>query len=145
MANKTISLTFKGYWRAANKSAIPGEAGIYCVYACNHNPRAGTVSLRRLLYIGEANNARERVSGHERRADWEAHLRVGEELCFSFSPIAASYRQRAEAALVYYNQPPTNTEYKGNFPFDTTTVNTKGKNAKLRSSITVSGWVRKSA
>ena len=145
MASITIDLSFDGYWRAVNKASIPSSGGVYCVYACTYDSSAQTVSIRRLLYIGEAANVRDRIDGHERWHDWEAYLRAGEVLCFNCAQISARNRQRAEAALIYHHQPPANNEYKSNFPFDRTTVNVKGRAAKLSRSFTVSGWARKSA
>jgi len=54
MATKSYSLEFDGYWREPNASGLPPKSGIYCVYACVHNADRKTVSLKRLLYIGEA-------------------------------------------------------------------------------------------
>ena len=88
MAAKSYTLNFDGYWRAPNVSGLPASSGIYCVYACTHNVQKKTVSIRKLLYIGEAANMKERVPGHERWQDWEHELLRGEELCFSAALIA---------------------------------------------------------
>lgn len=138
MAAKSYSLDFDGYWRAPNINGLPAKSGIYCVYACVHNVNEKTVTLRRLLYIGEAENIQSRVAGHERWKDWERELKAGEELCFNAALISpAADRQRAEAAMIHHHKPPCNVEYVHTFPFDTTTVATSGKNAKLDSYFTV--------
>ena len=138
MAAKNYSLDFDGYWRAPNKSGLPANSGIYCVYACVHNVTGDTVTLRRLLYIGEAANVRDRVARHERWDDWIRELKAGEELCFNaalISPVAD--RERAEAAMIHHHKPPCNVEYVDAFPFGTTTVSTSGQNAKLDEHFTV--------
>ena len=138
MAVKSYSLTFDGYWRAPKPGGPPAESGIYCVYACTHDTRMNTVSLRKLLYIGEAANVRERVRGHERWQDWEQELQYGEVLCFSAALIAPeSDRQRAEAAMIHHHKPPCNVEYVRSFPYEQTTVSTSGRNAELDSNFTV--------
>lgn len=138
MAAKSYSLTFDGYWRAPNASGLPAKSGVYCVYACTYDTRMKTVSLRKLLYIGEAANVRERVSGHERWQDWERALQYGEILCFSAALIAPkSDRQRAEAAMIYHHKPPCNVEYVHSFPYEQTTISTSGQNALLGSYFTV--------
>lgn len=138
MAAKNYSLDFDGYWRAPNISGLPAKSGVYCVYACVHNVSEKTVTLRRVLYIGEAENIQTRVAGHERWKDWERELKAGEELCFNAALISpAADRQRAEAAMIHQHKPPCNVEYVHAFPFDTTTVATSGKNAKLDSYFTV--------
>lgn len=138
MAAKSYALNFDGYWRTPNISGLPPSSGIYCVYACTHNVQEKTVSIRKLLYIGEAANVKDRVPGHERWQDWEQELRQGEELCFSAALIAPeSDRRRAEAAMIHHHKPPCNVEYVDSFPYDQTTISTSGKNAELDSQFTV--------
>ena len=67
---KTISLTFDGYWLEANKNELPSKPGIYCVYACTYNKDVNTVSIRKLIYVGESENVHDRIDGHERLEDW---------------------------------------------------------------------------
>ena len=138
MAAKSYSLDYDGYWRVPNISGLPANSGIYCVYACVHNVSEKTVTLRRLLYIGEAGNVRDRVAKHERWDDWVRELKAGEELCFNAALVSpATDRERAEAAMIHHHKPPCNVEYVNAFPFDTTTVTTRGKNAKLDGYFTV--------
>jgi len=137
MAAKSYALEFAGYWREQNISGIPGKSGVYCVYACKYDPRAKQVWLHRLIYIGEADNVRQRVAGHEKRDDWRDHLNRGEELCFSFASVQSSDRQRVEAAMIFHHKPPVNEEYKHSFPFDSTTISTSGCNALLDEHFTV--------
>ena len=138
MASRTYALTFNGYWRAPNIGGLPTASGIYSVYACTYNTQEGTVSIRKLCYIGEAGNVPDRVAAHERWSDWERQLARGEELCFNAALLApASDRQRAEAAMIYHHKPPCNVEYVQQFPFDETTISTSGRNALLDNSFTV--------
>lgn len=51
---KKINLDFDGYWREINKNSIPSKSGVYCVYSCVYNSSNKTVSLKKLLYIGES-------------------------------------------------------------------------------------------
>ena len=138
MAVQSYNLAFDGYWRYANRSGLPAESGIYCVYAGTYNEATGTVSLNRLLYIGESDSVRERVANHGSEPKWREKLRSGEQLYFSAAPISPmGARQRAEAAMIYHHKPPCNLEYVTNFPFDTTTISTSGKNAALDDRFTV--------
>jgi hypothetical protein len=61
MASTSYTLNFDGYWRAPNVCGLPANSGIYCVHACTLNRQENTVSLRKLIYIGEAANGRDRV------------------------------------------------------------------------------------
>jgi hypothetical protein len=138
MSTKAYALAFDGYWRAPNVSGLPTKSGIYGVYACVHNTQEKTVSIKRLLYLGEAANMQERVSGHERWPDWRQRLNTDEELCFNAALISGeSDRQRAEAAMIFKHKPPCNTTYVDAFPFDATTVTTSGNNALMQASFTV--------
>ncbi|MGA2253154.1 MAG: GIY-YIG nuclease family protein [Thermoguttaceae bacterium] len=137
MAAQTYAVDFDGYWREANKSNVPAQSGFYCVYACTHDTQAKTVALRMLIYIGESDNVRSRISTHEKQRDWESHLKAGEQLCYSFGAVEAAHRVRCEAAMIFEHKPPENTEYVNEFPFDETTMNLSGKTALLHTSFTV--------
>lgn len=96
------------------------------------------MTLNRLIYIGEAENIRDRVQDHEKWSRWRRELRVCEELCFNAALISpAADRKRAEAAMIFEHKPPCNEEYVNNFPFDTTTITTRGTNALMKSQFTV--------
>jgi len=135
MSAKTIHLTYEGYWREPNISGIPAGAGVYSVYACTHN-QDNTVTLQKLIYIGESENVRTRISNHEKWPEWRRHLRMGQQLCFNYAPVPVD-RLRAEAALINHHKPPVNTEYVGAFPFPQTTVYTNDRSALLSPVFTV--------
>lgn len=137
VAAKSYTLDFSGYWREPNIGGIPAQSGVYCAYACTYNPSEKNVSLRLLIYIGEAANAKDRVAGHGKWNDWRRHLQQGEQICFSFAPVASADRERVEAAMIFRHKPPENAEYRDSFPFDQTTVTTTGRNALLDSSFTL--------
>jgi len=131
MAEKTITIEFDGYWRDKNKDSLPAKSGIYCVYECTHNVQEKTVSIHKLIYIGEAENVNSRVANHEKYGDWIKHVGKGNELCFSFGGVGSTDRSRAEAAMIFKHKPPENDEYVYSFPFDSTTISLSGKTALL--------------
>lgn len=137
MAAQTYSMDFDGYWRDENKGSLPAKSGVYCVYSCVHNRSEKTVSINKLIYIGEAANVNARVASHEKYNDWKRHLKSGEELCFNFGGVGASNRDRCEAALIFKHKPPENTEYVNSFPFDQTTMKLTGKVSLLAENFTV--------
>ena len=134
---KTINLEFDGYWREPNKSSVPDKSGVYVVYECSYDAEKKTVSLKKIIYMGESGNARDRIDGHEKWPEWRKQVRAGNVICFSFAPIGNPDRERAEAALIFKHKPPTNTEYVNSFPFDETTVTSTGMTALLHTSFTV--------
>jgi excinuclease UvrABC nuclease subunit len=135
---KLYALGFDGYWLEAGLGNLPANSGIYGVYRCAYDKVQNTVSLRELIYVGEAANVRDRVSGHEKSIAWRAKLRSGEVLCFNAALIAGEGdRQRAEAATIFKHKPCCNTTFVDAFPFDATTVSTSGRNALMQSSFTI--------
>lgn len=134
---KNINLSFDGYWREVNKGGLPRQSGVYCVYACTYNAIAQTVSISKLLYIGESTNVHDRIANHERLNDWKKKLDTNETLCYSFAPISDNDRVRAEAALIFKHKPPMNDEYVNRFPFDDTHMSLSGKTALLTTNFIV--------
>ncbi len=137
MAAKTISIDFVGYRRDEKKSGLPAISGIYCVYTCTYDKDEKTVSLHKLVYIGEAGNINSRIAKHNKYEDWLRHVKSGDELCFSYGAVPSADRDRAEAAMIFKHKPPENTEYIDSFPFDKTTISLSGKTRLLKSRFTV--------
>ncbi len=138
MGVKSYALSFDGYWREPNVSGIPAKSGVYGIYACTFDANQKTVSLRRLLYIGEAADMCGRVTNHNRWNDWKRKLNQGEVICVNAALISPDAdRQRAEAAMIFKHKPPCNTECVDAFPFDTTLITTSGRNALMETSFTV--------
>lgn len=137
MVEKTFNIEFDGYWREQNIGGVPEESGVYCVYECTYNSSEKTVTIRRLIYIGEADNVRNRITNHEKKNDWMRYVRSGNVLCFSFAPVLTADRSRVEAALIFKHKPPVNEEYKNSFPFDRTTISISGKTAELITQFTL--------
>ena len=134
---KTIFLNFKGYWLETHKTSVPEASGVYCVYAGTYRAETDKVTLRELIYVGESSNIRERLSNHERLKDWKQRLRAGETLCYSVAEVGSDGRECAEAAVIYRHKPPCNTEYVNRFPFESTTIQTSGRNRFLDAAFTV--------
>lgn len=139
MTEQTFYINFEGYWREPNIDGIPAQSGVYCVYECTHNVDEHTITIHRLLYIGEAVDANDRVKSHENWDEWRHLVNKGNMLCFSFTAVEPTYRDRVEAALVFRHRPPLNREYRDSFPFDKTTITTSGRNQKLHKKFTLEG------
>jgi excinuclease UvrABC nuclease subunit len=137
MAEKSFNQSFEGYWREPNKGSLPQKSGVYCVYECTFNQAKKNVSIHELIYIGESEDVNKRVSNHEKLKDWEKHVRKGNQLCYCFTEVDDDDRDRVEAALINKHKPPENTEYKNDFPFDTTSLDISGDAALLEKSFVV--------
>ena len=140
MKHKTYSLNFKGYWSSDNLRYLPDDSGIYCVYRSILNQNRDVHTIVELIDIGESDKVRTRIQNHELSDEWIKHLKIGENLCFSYAEILPkSDRKRAEAALINRHKPPVNKEYVNNFPFCSTTILTGGQSALLDMYFTVEG------
>lgn len=132
MTKRKFELTFEGYWRERDSKGLPSYSGIYAVLSYSHDPDKRKVVLHNLLYIGRADNIKERINIHEKWCVWKNLLKAGEELCFCCTPVPKEDRERIAAALIYANQPLINTEYKNKFMFDTTVLNLYGNYGVLK-------------
>jgi excinuclease UvrABC nuclease subunit len=128
---KSFNKTIEGYYR--NPQSLPTHKGVYFVYRATYDAAANTVDLKELIYIGEAENINQRVTGHNRFEDWKKKLRSGEILCWSQCAEAID-RKTLEAALIFKHKPPLNVEFVNSFPFETTSVALSGATALLQTS-----------
>ncbi|MFC2112101.1 GIY-YIG nuclease family protein [Bacteroidota bacterium] len=142
MAAKEFSLTIDGYWRDEIKSSIPNHSGVYFVYEGTRNEEKKTVTLQKLIYIGEAGDVCKRITEHEKYDDWSKHVRSGNLLYFSTCPVASTDRDRVEAAYIFKHQPPVNTEHKDSFGFDETTIKSSGSTSHLDTSFTLQRMIK---
>lgn len=135
---KTINLNFDGYWIEVGKSGVPAKAGIYVVYVCKYNPPPkDNVDLKKIIYIGEAKDVKDRISNHEKLPIWLKEVPEGSTLCYSFAGATSPDRERAECALINHHKPKCNEECKDKFPYEETTVISTGKKDRITSPITV--------
>lgn len=102
---KEYIINFQGYWRELNKSDIPAQSGIYMVYRCTYNRASDTVGLVDIIYIGQSNNVRNRLSNHEKQTEFEKQLASGEELCYSFAPVDIQDLDTVERSLIFAQKP----------------------------------------
>lgn len=131
------NIMFKGYRTKPDIDWIPSWSGVYCVYECTRNISEKTVTLHRLIYIGEAEDVKDRIANHEKWNEWKQYVETENELCFSVAYVESANRDRVEAALIFKHKPPVNDEYKDSFPFDRTTIFMVGETALLDTYFTV--------
>lgn len=131
---KSFNKTIEGYYR--DPQSLPTYKGVYFVYRATYDSSANTVSLKELLYIGEAENIHHRVTTHNRFEDWKRKLRAGEILCWSQCAEAID-RKTLEAALIFKHKPPLNVEYVNSYPCESASVSLSGTTALLHTSFYV--------
>jgi excinuclease UvrABC nuclease subunit len=137
VAIKSFNINIEGYWRDKNKEGVPIQSGVYFVYEANYNKVEDTVTLLRLIYIGEANDVRLCIKTHTKYSEWLYNIKYGNELCFSTGYLEETQRKRVEAAYIFKHKPPLNVEFTKLFPFEQTTIISTGKTALLDINFTI--------
>jgi hypothetical protein len=73
---------------------------------------------------------------HNNWWEWRGKLQRQQALFFNVALIAGENdRRRAEAAMIFANKPPCNTEYRDSFPFDTTEILVTGKSDLMKAKV----------
>ena len=96
-------------------------AGIYCVYAGTYDADNKKWSVRKLLYIGQSDDVRNRIVGETRHGElyikhnykkcWYRQLIDGEDFLFTVAEFGLyDQRMHAEAALIFRFRPVCNSE-----------------------------------
>jgi len=137
MAEATIIIDINGYWREEDLSIILTHPGVFFVYESKFDPDEHTVDLLSLIYIGEAQNIRERIRTHEKLNLWKNLIRPDSELCFATGNVEEYFCERVKTAYVFGNNPVANYGHALQFPFDTTTLISTGKTALLKPTFTI--------
>ncbi len=134
-----FNVDIEGYWREINKSGTPNYSGVYFVYEGNYNAISNTLTLKKLIYIGESDNVKSCIETHDKRNEWLSYVRQGNELYYSAGPVETEYRSRVAEAYIFKHKPPANDELKYSFPFDQAVVISTGSTALLITYFTITG------
>lgn len=113
----TYSLHFEGYWREVNKKYVPRYSGIYLVYTCRYVQENNTVSLSKLIYIGQGENLNMRIAGHNEE-EFKKAILEGETLCYACASVDKGDLDIVENGMIFAEQPPCNTDLKDSFNYD---------------------------
>lgn len=132
---KTIKLDFEGYWTGASEKMLD-TSGVYCVY--RGVDKGKSVQLKKVIYIGEAEDVKKRIKQHISDKDWIGCLEKGECFCYSNAYVETQDRERAEAALIYHYKPQFNDQHKYNYgDYEDTIIETSGKNKLIEGKFSV--------
>lgn len=127
---KVFDINFTGLLDDSERDRFKREQGIYCVYVGKQDEK--TVTPRKLVYIGETGDFRDRHydKEHEHHQDFLNECRDGEEVFYNYA-ITSGYeekdRVRVQDALIFELQPSINTSSTESFNHPKTIVNVKGK------------------
>lgn len=128
---KIYNILFRGYRRDSNKAGLPTYSGIYMVYRCTFNQEKQTVSLKELLYIGQAQNIQDRISHHNMHQEFIDATNDGEQICYSYAEVNEQDLDIVENALIFAQKPRLNDELKDNYNHKPAQFNIEGQCALL--------------
>ena len=124
MAVISVTLDWDGVWEIKEgdiPSNIPNEEGIYMVLCGKRSsePNKWVTSSYKLPYIGEADEVRSRISGHEKWPLWRGNCR-GDHMLLKVAKcnLGTTKRQKVECCLIYKTKPICNDECKDKFPYE---------------------------
>lgn len=123
----TYNLNFRGYWIDSHKNGLPEGSGIYLVYKCVYKENIRKVSLRELVYIGQANNLKTRIDTHDKREKFLQDCVAGETICYSIAEIPQKDLDIVESALIFMQNPKFNERKCDVFNYDTTELHLEGR------------------
>ena len=142
MAIISATLNWDGVWEIKEDnipSNIPDEEGIYMILCGKRSsePDKWDTSSYKLLYIGESDEVRSRIVGHEKWSLWRRNCR-GDHLLFKVAKcnLGTTKRQKVECCLINNTKPTCNDECKDDFPYkdDTIQITNTGMASPLSSS-----------
>ena len=102
---KRYNINFKGYRRDCNKATLPHYSGIYMVYRCTYDSTTRKVTLKEIIYIGQAKDLCERLDKHEKYPLFLKACELGEEICYAYANISMDDLDIVENALVFAQKP----------------------------------------
>lgn len=127
------NITFKGYRRDVNKRGLPSYGGIYMVYCCTFNEKDKTVTLRKLIYIGQAINIRDRICNHDKYNLFTEQLYdENEQLCYAYASVSQNDIDIVENGLIYMQKPDLNERMKDCFDYPDSEFHIDGSCALLK-------------
>ena len=97
---KNYNVMFKGYRLEDNASGLPEYSGIYMAYRCVYSSITDKVTLKELVYIGQAENLKNRISSHKSDEDLHDGCLSGEVICYAYASVSLNDLDVVENALV---------------------------------------------
>lgn len=121
--NATINLNFEGGITENQINLVPKRNGIYVAFVCNKLlTKEGRYTCKRIAYIGKAegtNDLRKRIQEHidNDHEQWtkKCQLTPGETFVYVYAVFEDPRLADVESALIYKNQPISNTQHKDKY------------------------------
>ena len=134
---RTFTLHFDGSILDESNMTLPTYSGIYLVYRGVLSADRKSLNCHEIMYIGQSENIRRRITTHTKRAEFIRRLHDGEVLFYSYAKCDMNDINRIENTLIYRMQPALNDQGKGAFLYPSTTVRSDGQCALLEREIII--------
>lgn len=134
---RTFNLHFEGSILDENRSSLPTYSGIYLVYRGKLLLNGTIVHCNEILYIGQSDDIRRRLSVHNKRTEFLQRIKEGEVLFYSYAKADKNDLDRIENALIYNHKPPLNDYGKDSFLYPSTEIVSDGQCALLERDIII--------
>lgn len=121
------NLIFKGYWRDCNRQKLPEYSGVYLVYKCIYNDTEKTVKLLELIYIGQAENIRDRIKNHDKQAEFQSECKQNQTICYATAEVKKEDLNIVENALIFAQKPRLNKKSNDKFEHKPAEFHLEGK------------------
>ena len=128
---KRYNINFKGYRRDCNKATLPHDSGIYMVYRCIYDSLTDKVTLKEIIYIGQAEDLCDRLNNHDKRPLFLKACERGEEICYAYANVSMDDLDIVENALVFAQKPRLNSDLIDSFNHESASFLVEGKCALL--------------
>jgi len=104
-ALKELEPQWKGPWHEDELREVPASPGVFCVCACLPDDSRQGWRLLRPVYIGVAQDVRQRVMDSEDWDSWRELAGPGHQLCIGYLPAPPGRQAMLQGAMVAYYRP----------------------------------------
>lgn len=97
----TKFLVMHGWFKEAEPSGLPDETGLYLVFG-GIPLENGNAYIKHLIYIGQAQDIKDRIADHEKKPKFEDKLAEGESLYYYCVYLKNKDLDESEGAMIKY-------------------------------------------
>lgn len=101
------------------------------VYICTYDSISSKVTLKEIIYIGQAEDLCDRLNNHEKYPLFQKACKIGEEICYAYANISMDDLDIVENALVFAQKPRLNSDLVESFNHESAGFLVEGKCALL--------------
>lgn len=97
-----IPLKMHGWFTETKQPRLPDETGLYLVFGGSPAKEKGYANINHLIYIGQAQDIKDRIADHEKKPKFEDKLAEGESLYYYCVYLKNEDLDESEGAMIKY-------------------------------------------